>query len=682
MPVTRVHRSGGKGAPHFIFKHSEASLALGNCDGKISGKEWFSFRAANRYIVAPPSIHPESGNPYTVAVDIEPTPIPDWVVERIRVNGAQEQGFGGDMPELDDDFDFDDFVDWAQVKIGDEDGGWYALKECPVAGRRHKGQGVRGCALFYDGGHLGFRCHAAECPSNMDRKPGQGGIGFLLSFLTEEKGAYDGAIWPRPNDEELAAEFGAVTVVEAPKPNSVDTPTLETGDEIEETEKESQYPELAFPYDEVCLPGSMLRKKADSACRGGGLTGNKEMVLDPGLVVEAILTLASALPYRDEMLGTRVNRFACLLAMSRAGKDVAWRRAAAVLGLRDDGTQYRKLNPVGHAQMIIDLGDTRETPTKENRNPAPRPGPRNIAVLTSELRGVLKLANNDGSKIFEQLCEFYDENKHQARDRGSSRLVKMECRVSWGTSLAIGDGKIEERKFTQAFGDNTNDGIGGRMFWGFSARCVDPRDLAEWRSDVEPDVIEHDDFMPDYASRLERHEVTDYAPGVRESYTALDLGADNYPGALTGLIKTMIAIALVNLHKTITMEDFNAALVYVRYQAKIRRVFQASQADDGQQAKASEMVRRAIRKEDTRLAKAGKPLAERWVNVRRLAQRNEWALRTIPLGIERTVKALHVAGDLSLRVETDKAGRETLDWQYPRARHIRGGCWCGETHED
>ncbi len=60
MPVTRVHRSGGKGAPHFIFKHSEASLALSNCDGKISGKEWFSFRAANRYIVAPPSIHPES----------------------------------------------------------------------------------------------------------------------------------------------------------------------------------------------------------------------------------------------------------------------------------------------------------------------------------------------------------------------------------------------------------------------------------------------------------------------------------------------------------------------------------------------------------------------------------------------------------------------------------------------
>ena len=114
------------------------------------------------------------------------------------------------------------------------------------------------------------------------------------------------------------------------------------------------------------------------------------------------------------------------------------------------------------------------------------------------------------------------------------------------------------------------------MFWGFSARCVDPRDLAEWRSDVEPDVIEHDDFMPDYASRLERHEVTDYAPGVRESYTALDLGADDLPRSAHRAEKSKIAIALVNLHKTITMEDFNAALAYVRYQAKIRRVFQAA----------------------------------------------------------------------------------------------------------
>ena len=37
--------SGGKGAPHYIFTHTEKSLALGNCDGSTAGREWFSFRA-------------------------------------------------------------------------------------------------------------------------------------------------------------------------------------------------------------------------------------------------------------------------------------------------------------------------------------------------------------------------------------------------------------------------------------------------------------------------------------------------------------------------------------------------------------------------------------------------------------------------------------------------------------
>ncbi len=57
MPQTRQHKSGGKEAPHYIFTHTEKSLALSNCDGSTNGHEWFSFRADNRYIVAPPSIH-------------------------------------------------------------------------------------------------------------------------------------------------------------------------------------------------------------------------------------------------------------------------------------------------------------------------------------------------------------------------------------------------------------------------------------------------------------------------------------------------------------------------------------------------------------------------------------------------------------------------------------------------
>lgn len=211
-PVTRLHKSGGKESPHYIFRHTEKSLALGNCDGAKDGHEWFSFRAANRYIVAPPSIHPDSGKPYTVELDVEPVPIPDWLVDVIAAKGIREREFADDMPELDEGFDFDAFCDWIPAKLGDEDGSWYAFEECPVAGRRHKGQGVRGCALYYDGGKLGFRCHAAECPSNADRKPGQSGIGYLLSFLSQEHGAYPGVIWPQQTMEDLLDEFGAVEI--------------------------------------------------------------------------------------------------------------------------------------------------------------------------------------------------------------------------------------------------------------------------------------------------------------------------------------------------------------------------------------------------------------------------------------------------------------------------------------
>ena len=77
--------------------------------------------------------------------------------------------------------------------------------------------------------------------------------------------------------------------------------------------------------------------------------------------------------------------------------------------------------------MIIDLGDTRETPTKENRNPAPRPGPRNIAVLTSELRGVLKLANNDGSKIFEQLLSLTMKTSTKPATVGRAALSRWNA---------------------------------------------------------------------------------------------------------------------------------------------------------------------------------------------------------------------------------------------------------------
>ncbi|MGB2664923.1 MAG: bifunctional DNA primase/polymerase, partial [Candidatus Acidiferrum sp.] len=215
-PQTRLHKSGGKDSPHYIFTHTEKSLELGNVNGTALGHEWFSFRADGRYVVAPPSIHPDSKREYTCELDVVPAPIPDWLVAKIAKEGVSERKFSEGLRETSEDFDDEAFFDWLEdtcgCDLGVEDGSWIPFMVCPVAGHRHSGQGVRGCALFWDGGGLGFKCHAQGCPSNTDRKPNQSGIGFLVSFLSKEFEAFGGTIWDEQTGEELAEEFGAVDV--------------------------------------------------------------------------------------------------------------------------------------------------------------------------------------------------------------------------------------------------------------------------------------------------------------------------------------------------------------------------------------------------------------------------------------------------------------------------------------
>jgi Bifunctional DNA primase/polymerase, N-terminal len=213
-PITRLHKSGGKASPHYIFTHTEKSLELGNVNGGRNGSEWFSFRADGRYVVAPPSIHPDTKLEYECVVDTEPVPIPDWLVAKIAKEGVIEKRFGEGLRQCSEDFDPDSFFDWleqAGCKLGTEDGSWIPFEVCPVVGRRHDGQGVRGCALYWDGGGIGFKCMGQGCPSNVERKEKQSGIGYLISFLSTEFERYDGIIWDEETAEELAEEtFGAV----------------------------------------------------------------------------------------------------------------------------------------------------------------------------------------------------------------------------------------------------------------------------------------------------------------------------------------------------------------------------------------------------------------------------------------------------------------------------------------
>jgi hypothetical protein len=75
-----VRSSPGRG--HFYFKQTPASIRMGNLQGKDeNGKEAWSARVDNRYVVAPGSYHPTSGKRYETLRDSPIIAAPDWLIQ-------------------------------------------------------------------------------------------------------------------------------------------------------------------------------------------------------------------------------------------------------------------------------------------------------------------------------------------------------------------------------------------------------------------------------------------------------------------------------------------------------------------------------------------------------------------------------------------------------------------------
>ena len=93
----RTRSSPGKG--HLYFQNA-ASIQLGNAQGKTAdGKETWSARVDNRYVVAPLSWHPTSGKQYEIIYDAPITEAPAWLISWCA---AQTEKKTGDK-ELDDE---------------------------------------------------------------------------------------------------------------------------------------------------------------------------------------------------------------------------------------------------------------------------------------------------------------------------------------------------------------------------------------------------------------------------------------------------------------------------------------------------------------------------------------------------------------------------------------------------
>ena len=674
MPLTRLHKSGGKGAPHYIFKHTNRSLALGNCDGKINGGEWFSFRAYHRYVIAPPSIHPDTGKPYEVMVDMEPAPIPDWLVDAIAARGFTERQFAKDMPPVGDGFDFDTFCDWLPP-LGLPDGNWHPFAECPIVGRRHEGQGVRGCALFWDGEVLGFKCQAQMCPSNSDRGPGQSGISYLISFLSKEQGAYHGEIWPSKTSQEIAEDFGAEEISDdcepsvAPSPTSAE-PKVEPakGEHLQEA-AELKYPQLRFPYE--AFPEGKLKEMTDKCCEGG---------LSPGLIVPAILTLASSLPLEGTAEGARINLFTTLLAMVGAGKDTAMDRAAEVLGLDEDS--YTSYAPSGERSIGTLLGDTAGT----KDNPGRVPGPSTHVIITYELEDTLNKSKGETSGVLQAMQHYYDHNRKVYADSKYRTIQTVDCRLSWLTGLPVGDVEIDESEYRRAFGENSTHGIASRMLFGFSEERFDRRKSRNWTvppssytfGEKKVEFIEGVGPVPintmdTLVSQLQRARVNGFAPGVEDQYLAwkprCDLsGRDTYH-----VLKIAILSALINGRSLIEQPDWDFATAFMDWQYEIRLVFQPGRAKRVSQGEFNETVIKTFERLKSRQVTGNPKKADKsyvTTEVRdgktlyffdwgRIANSNKWHLTG--MDVKKTIDSLVTGGCLAHKVDYEDRNGKIID---------------------
>ncbi len=104
LPVTRRHRTGGGGAHYFYRYPSNGHRYV--C--RSFKKQGFDIRADGGQVVAPGSIHPETGEPYEVDFDEPIALAPDWLLELCKDNGQDPpisekgttQGGGRDLDGL------------------------------------------------------------------------------------------------------------------------------------------------------------------------------------------------------------------------------------------------------------------------------------------------------------------------------------------------------------------------------------------------------------------------------------------------------------------------------------------------------------------------------------------------------------------------------------------------------
>jgi len=420
-----------------------------------------------------------------------------------------------------------------------------------------------------------------------------------------------------------------------------------------------KYPSLRFPY--KALPEGRLKQLTDKACEGG---------LDPGLVVPAILALASSLPFQDKHEGVRINLFVTLLALVGAGKDLATDRGIDVMGLRDrldiDWTNYAPSGERAVAQHIGDKPGTKDDPVR-------RPGPRRRCIVTYELEDTLNKSKGETSSVLQAMQHYYDHNYKVYEDSKNRQSQTVNCRLSWLSGLPVGQEEIDETNYRLAFGEGTGHGIGSRMLFGFAEKRVDARGSRNWEPD--PSLYEFGDVTVEMldgigpvtsdrreslAQRLHDARVKGFAPGVEQMYLSWQPKRDLSGRDTFHVLKVAVVAALVNGHARVELEDWRFAVAFMDWQFEIRSVFAPGRAKTVTMGEFKEIIMAEVRKRTKALEEGGKSTKHcktltvdgkprRYIRWKAMSNDGKWY--RYGWEVEKAIKSLVNDGHLAWRID-------------------------------
>ena len=577
VPKTRTHRSG-KGFGHYLFWHTAKSVALGNRQANQDGGEWFSFRADNRYVVAPPSIHP-NGNAYKVYDDSPIIPIPDWLTDWIAAHTQDVQRPKGSV-EVHDDFNFDAWCGHYGIAIlGEKDGCWQIVAECPGTGARHEHSTLT--AFFYDGSSFGWNCFAQGCPLNGKS------IGDVIRWLHENgHEPYTGIIWHDKDDlsflndpkfgvemfdaDEMLTEATVSSdakVVAATA--SVSAPQLATDAMdiawAERAEKLNPTP-LPMPDDiDAIINVEQAKGLAFDERALYGLAGEiaRNTRLPLGWSYPGILAVASALDIRDKDGHVRSNIYCALIAPPGMAKTVVQDAIERSIFLPLGRVTYTTpASDRGLAKMIGKGGST-------------------VMLMEDEFRAVLGKCQVPNSTLAQMICKLWNKNQAGVADKkGADVCIGKFCILG---NLACDD----PADFRKVFGNSTVTGMYDRFIFGYDSTPVKYRP-----QDIKP-LVMVDEMVVRIPTWV---------------WDAKDRWGDAVPNRNRRLtehaLRVAIVTAAINGDKEITAPCLAAALRFVEWQERLRPVFKPGLAET-KEAECYEAVYAALRAQHDHQRKNG-----------------------------------------------------------------------------